>query len=71
MVPDRQAYFGLILSWNLNDGAGAILSFGAYLGSVSFVAPVCHVMVCKIRKSYVVNRRSNFICYHRLSTDLV
>jgi hypothetical protein len=35
----------MIINWNLNYGAGAILSFGGRLGSVSFVAPVFHVMV--------------------------
>jgi hypothetical protein len=47
VVHDGHAYFWLIINWNLNFVAGAILSFGGRLGSVSFVAPVCHVMVVK------------------------
>jgi hypothetical protein len=34
-------------SWNLEDGADACISFGAWLSSVPFVASACLVMVCK------------------------
>jgi hypothetical protein len=48
------------------------LVFLLVLGLVQFLLmllPVWYWAV--IRKSYVVNRRSNFTCYLKLSTDLV